>query len=91
MIYSLIYFLSAGPPQRVLSNFLHYFVNSDRDRFGFRPTTLPALGLSESDKRCIRDRSCIMARHIFADKNEQYINEQVGLHFQSQCNLIHIN
>ncbi|KAK8946178.1 Peroxisome biogenesis protein 5 [Platanthera guangdongensis] len=67
-----------GPPQRVLSSYLHYFVNSDRDRTGFRPTALPALGLSESDKRCIRDRSCIMARHIFADKNEQYINEQVS-------------
>ncbi|KAH0459479.1 hypothetical protein IEQ34_012293 [Dendrobium chrysotoxum] len=67
-----------GPPQRVLSNFLHYFVNSDRDHFGFRPTVLPTLGLSESDKRCIRDRSCIMARHIFADKSEQYINEQVS-------------
>ncbi|KAL0916002.1 hypothetical protein M5K25_013477 [Dendrobium thyrsiflorum] len=67
-----------GPPQRVLSNFLHYFVNSDRDHFGFRPIVLPTLGLSESDKRCIRDRSCIMARHIFADKNEQYINEQVS-------------
>ncbi|PKA50492.1 Peroxisome biogenesis protein 5 [Apostasia shenzhenica] len=66
-----------GPPQRVLSSFLHYFVNSDRDRFGFHPTALPPLGLSNNDKQCIRDRSCIMARHIFADKSEQYINDQV--------------
>ena len=71
-------FLVTGPPQRVLSSFLHSFMDSGRAGIPFHPAALPALGLSESDKQCIRDRSCIMARHIFADKSEEYINAQVG-------------
>ncbi|CAM8995553.1 unnamed protein product [Rhodiola kirilowii] len=39
---------------------------------------LPVLGLSQGDKECIRDRSSIMARHIFADKSEDFINSQVN-------------
>jgi len=35
------------------------------------------LGLSEGDKQCIRDRSSIMARHLFADKSEEFIDAQV--------------
>lgn len=67
-----------GPPQRVLSSFLHSFVNSSHGGVPFGPTQLPVLGLSEGDKRCIRDRSSIMARHIFADKPEEFINGQVN-------------
>ncbi|KAL7600285.1 peroxisome biogenesis protein 5 [Lactuca sativa] len=67
-----------GPPQRVLSSFLHSFVNSSHGGVPFGPTQLPVLGLSEGDKRCIRDRSSIMARHIFADKTEDFINGQVN-------------
>lgn len=67
----------AGPPQRVLSSVLHSFLGSDQAGVPFRPTALPVLGLSEGDKQCIRDRSCIMARHIFADKSEEYIQSQV--------------
>lgn len=67
-----------GPPQRVLSSFLHSFVNSSHGGVPFGPTQLPVLGLSEGDKRCIRDRSSIMARHIFADKSEDFINGQVN-------------
>lgn len=67
-----------GPPQRVLSSFLHSFMNSGHAGIPFHPAALPALGLSEGDKQCIRDRTCIMARHIFADKNEEYINSQVN-------------
>ncbi|KAL3503705.1 hypothetical protein ACH5RR_038154 [Cinchona calisaya] len=66
-----------GPPQRVLSSFLHSFVNSSHG-VPFRPASLPVLGLSEGDKRCIRDRSSIMARHFFADKSEDFINAQVN-------------
>ncbi|XP_044471173.1 peroxisome biogenesis protein 5-like, partial [Mangifera indica] len=65
-----------GPPQRVLSSFLHSFVESSRGGVPFRPTSLPLLGLSEGDKQCIRDRSSIMARHFFADKSEDFINAQ---------------
>ncbi|KAF8031314.1 hypothetical protein BT93_D0494 [Corymbia citriodora subsp. variegata] len=67
-----------GPPQRVLSGLLHSFVDSSRGGLPFRPAQLPLLGLSEGDKRCIRDRSTIMARHFFADKNEDFINAQVN-------------
>ncbi|KAJ0986981.1 hypothetical protein J5N97_005337 [Dioscorea zingiberensis] len=67
-----------GSPQRVLSSFLHSFVDSGRSGVPFHPAALPMLGLSEGDKQCIRDRSCIMARHIFADKSEEYINTQVN-------------
>ncbi|KAK1397822.1 Peroxin-5 [Heracleum sosnowskyi] len=67
-----------GPPQRVLSNFLHSFVNSGHGGLPFRPTALPALGLSEGEKQRIRNRSSIMARHLFADKNEDFVNAQVN-------------
>ncbi|XP_021905972.1 peroxisome biogenesis protein 5 [Carica papaya] len=67
-----------GPPQRVLSSFLHSFVDSSRAGVPFRPAPLPLLGLSEGDKQCIRDRSSIMARHFFADKSDEFINAQVN-------------
>ncbi|KAF8414342.1 hypothetical protein HHK36_002343 [Tetracentron sinense] len=67
-----------GPPQRVLSSFLHSFVDSSRGGIPFRPVPLPVLGLSEGDKKCIRDRSSIMARHFFVDKSEDFINSQVN-------------
>ncbi|MBA0661086.1 hypothetical protein Goklo_012998, partial [Gossypium klotzschianum] len=66
------------PPQRVLSSFLHSFVDSSRSGIPLHPTPLPLLGLSQGDKQCIRDRSSIMARHIFADKSEEFINAQVN-------------
>ncbi|XP_022732919.1 peroxisome biogenesis protein 5 isoform X2 [Durio zibethinus] len=67
-----------GPPQRVLSSFLHSFVDSSRSGIPLHPTPLPLLGLSQGDKQCIRDRSSIMARHFFADKSEDFINAQVN-------------
>eukprot|EP01018_Ginkgo_biloba_P032694 Gb_28314 [translate_table: standard] len=67
-----------GTPQKVLSGFLRSFVDSTRGEVPFRPAQLPVLGLSEGDKRCIRDRSHIMARHFFADKSDDYINAQVN-------------
>ncbi|KAH9616633.1 hypothetical protein KSS87_003213 [Heliosperma pusillum] len=66
-----------GPPQQILSSFLHSFVDSSRVGAPFRPTTLPMLGLTEGDKQCIRNRSSIMARHIFVDKSEDFINAQI--------------
>lgn len=67
-----------GPPQKVLSNFLHSFLHSGHGSIPFRPASLPVLGLSEGDKQCIRDRSSIMARHLFADKSEEFIHTQVN-------------
>ncbi|GJN15830.1 hypothetical protein PR202_gb02773 [Eleusine coracana subsp. coracana] len=66
------------PPQRVLSGVLHSFLASGRAGVPFQPVPVPALGLSESEKQCIRDRSCIMARHILADQPEEYIQAQVN-------------
>ncbi|KAK6947170.1 Tetratricopeptide repeat 1 [Dillenia turbinata] len=66
-----------GPPQRVLSNFLHSFLDSSRGGIPFHPAPLPGLGLSEVDKQCIRDRTSIMARHMFADKSDEFTNAQV--------------
>lgn len=66
-----------GPPQKVLSSFLHSFVDSSHGGVPFRPTAVPVLGLTKGDKQCIRDRSSIMARHFFADKSEDFINAQV--------------
>lgn len=60
-----------------MSNFLHSFVESSRGGIPFRPAPVPVLGLSQSDKQCIRDRSSIMARHFFADRGEEFINAQV--------------
>ncbi|XP_047320093.1 peroxisome biogenesis protein 5-like [Impatiens glandulifera] len=67
-----------GPPQRVLTSFLHQFVHSSQAGVPFHPMPLPVLGLSQGDKQCIRDRSSIMARHFFADKSEEFINAQVN-------------
>lgn len=71
--------IGSGPSQRVLSGVLRSFLASGQAGVPFQPVPVPALGLSESDKQCIRDRSCIMARHILADQPEEYIQAQVNL------------
>ena len=64
-------------PQGMLSGYLRSFMDSGRAQIPFHPVPLPDLGLSDVDKQRIRDRSSIMARHIFADKGEEYANAQV--------------
>ncbi|XP_077237454.1 peroxisome biogenesis protein 5-like isoform X2 [Tasmannia lanceolata] len=44
----------------------------------FRPVALPALGVSEGDKQCMHDYGCIIARHFFAEKNEDFIKAQIN-------------
>ncbi|XP_068642693.1 peroxisome biogenesis protein 5-like [Aristolochia californica] len=66
-----------GPPQRVLSSFLHSFVNSDRSSVPFQPASLPVLGLSEDDKQRIVNRSTILSRQIFAHRSQDFIDAQV--------------
>ena len=68
---------SDGTPQGMLSGYLRSFMDSGRAQIPFHPIPLPDLGLSDVDKQRIRDRSSIMARHIFADKGEEYANAQV--------------
>ncbi|XP_024394848.1 peroxisome biogenesis protein 5 isoform X2 [Physcomitrium patens] len=67
-----------APPQRVLNNFLHSFFDSSRTNAPFPAVRLPELGLSQADKRRIRDRSHIMGRHIFADKGDTFVDSQVN-------------
>ncbi|GBG64625.1 hypothetical protein CBR_g45681 [Chara braunii] len=70
-------------PERVLSGFLRSFLDSTRSEMPFHAVRLPELGLSDADKRCIRDRSSIMARHFFADKGDEYATAQVSALLQS--------
>ncbi|KAE8708335.1 Peroxisome bioproteinsis protein 5 [Hibiscus syriacus] len=77
-----------GPPQRVLSSFLYSFVDSSQSGIPLRPTPLPLLGLSQGDKQCIHDRSSIMARHIFADRSEEFINAQVLCPLLDHCYMV---
>lgn len=64
-------------PNQILSDILRSFVDSSRADVISYPVQLPELGLSETDKRRIRDRSSIIAQHLFADKGDGYVNAQV--------------
>ena len=68
---------SVGPSERVLSSFLHSFVENSHGGIPFCPAPPPMLGLSQGDEQCICDRSITMAWHIFAVKGEEFINAQV--------------
>jgi len=68
---------------------LHSFLDSSRGGVPFHPAPLPMLGLSDGDKQCIRDRSSIMARHLFADKGEEFIDAQVR-NFMEACIWFHL-
>ena len=70
----------------MLSGVLHSFLASGRAGVPFQPVPVPALGLSESDKQCLRC-SCIMAWHILADQPEEYIQAQVNLLFVNSPDL----
>jgi peroxin-5 len=61
----------------VLAGFLHSFLDSSRSAAPFPAVKLPELGLSQMDKERIRNRSSIMARHIFADKGQMFVENQV--------------
>ncbi len=43
----------------------------------FQPLPSPALQLTQLDQCRIRDRSTIMARHLFADRGDAFADEQV--------------
>ncbi|GAQ79926.1 peroxin 5 [Klebsormidium nitens] len=72
-----------GAPQQVLAGFLHSFLDSSRTAAPFPAVKLPELGLSQMDKERIRNRSSIMARHIFADKGPMFVENQVNALLQS--------
>ncbi|CAM6083412.1 unnamed protein product [Calypogeia fissa] len=72
-----------APPQRMLATLLRTFLRSDRAADPLHPVPIPDLGLSQADKSRIRDRSCIMSRHIFAERGDEYVNAQVNALLQS--------
>lgn len=67
-----------GPSQQVLSGYLRSFFDSSQADIPFHPVALPQLGLSDGDKLRIRNRSSVMAHHVFADKGQEYANAQVN-------------
>lgn len=73
----------AGSPQQIIGQTLHTFFDLRRGDMPISTARLPELGLSVLDKQRIRDRSSIMARHVFADKGEAYVNSQVSALLQS--------
>ena len=52
------------------------FLDSARAQGPFQPMPLPPLQLSAPDQARIRDRSTIMARHLFADRGDAFADEQ---------------
>ena len=53
------------------------FVNSAKAHTHFRPLPSPPLHLSTAEQCRIRDRSTIMARHLYADRGDMYADDQV--------------
>ncbi|KAK9917532.1 hypothetical protein WJX75_005407 [Coccomyxa subellipsoidea] len=67
-----------GPGLPGLSPFLHAFLASAKVQGAFQPLPSPRLQLTQLDQCRIRDRSTIMARHLFADRGDVFADEQVG-------------
>ncbi|CAL5229175.1 g12450 [Coccomyxa viridis] len=72
--------LPAGPMAGLpgLAPSLHAFLASAKIQGAFQPPPAPPLQLTQLDQCRIRDRSTIMARHLFADRGDAYADEQVG-------------
>ncbi|KAK9803033.1 hypothetical protein WJX72_010398 [[Myrmecia] bisecta] len=70
-----------------LAPFLQAFLDSGKAGAQFQPLPMPQVPLSMEDQCQIRDRSTIMARHLFADRGDAFADEQVGKLLQS----LHIN
>ena len=52
-------------------------MESGRARAAFHPMPLPQMRLSVEDQCRVRDRSTIMARHMYADRGDAFADEQV--------------
>ncbi|KAK3252416.1 Peroxisomal membrane signal receptor PTS1, variant 2 [Cymbomonas tetramitiformis] len=66
-----------APPRMMLTNFLRSFVNTGQSHAQFLPVQLPEMGLTPLEKTRIRDRTSIMARHMFAEQGEPFVRTQV--------------
>eukprot|EP00850_Spirogloea_muscicola_P017013 SM000142S00527 [mRNA] locus=s142:113038:117833:- [translate_table: standard] len=69
--------------QQVLSSFLRSFMAAGHTAVPFQGVPLPDLGLSYVDKCKIRDRTSIMARHVFADRGDAFVDAQVSALLQA--------
>ena len=56
---------------------LQAFMESGRARAAFHPMPLPQMRLSVENQCRVRDRSTIMARHMYADRGDAFADEQV--------------
>jgi peroxin-5 len=54
------------------------FFTSAKVHGAFQPLPSPPLQLTQLDQCRIRDRSTIMARHLFADRGDAFADEQVS-------------
>jgi len=75
--------LDGAPSQQALAGYLQSFVASSRSGVPLSPVPMPELGLSPAEKQRIRDRSGILARHMFSDGGERFVEHQVGTLLQS--------
>ncbi|KAK9799703.1 hypothetical protein WJX73_000203 [Symbiochloris irregularis] len=66
-----------------LTPFLQAFVNSAKLHTHFHPLPSVPMHLSTAEQCRIRDRSTIMARHLFADRGDAYADQQVMALMQS--------
>lgn len=58
---------------------LQAFVNSAKLHTRFHPLPSVPMHLSTAEQCRIRDRSTIMARHLFADRGDAYADQQVRM------------
>lgn len=70
--------VSEVPPD-LLKYYIKSFIDAAQNQHTFRPTVLPELGLTEMDKMKIRSRSEVLARQMFANQSEDFIEGQVRL------------
>jgi peroxin-5 len=61
-----------------MTPFLQAFFDSSKAQAPFHPGATPAMDLSVTDQCRIRDRSTILARHVFADRGNVFADEQVS-------------
>ena len=57
-------------------NLLQAFLASAKIQGAYQPPPTPTLQLTQLEQCRIRDRSTIMARHLFADRGDAYADEQ---------------
>ena len=61
----------------MLERHVQAFLASAKIQGAFQPLPSPPLQLTQLDQCRIRDRSTIMARHLFADRGDAFADEQV--------------